>query len=254
MNNNRDILLIEDEQVVAGAARRILISEKYHVDIAETAEAGLEKLKTGSYNLILSDLMLPGMSGIDFLSEAGKIREDIPVIIITGYASLKNAIKSFKTGAFDFIPKPFDFEELAAVVYRATASLDLSEQRHHDRLEGEIYSLGMHSWARLDKERMFTIGVGSTIATCMGTINSVELPAINDEISQGNLCARIVSQGYLNHMVWAPLSGKVVSINEQADKDPAIIDRTPYSEGWLMKIIPTNLEKDIENLTRLQSQ
>ena len=251
MNDRAEILLIEDEKVVAGAARRILSSEKYHVDMAETAEAGLEKLKTGSHNLILSDLMLPGMSGIEFLSEAGRIRKDIPVIIITGYASLNNAIKSFKNGAFDFIPKPFDFEELAAVVYRAVKSTDLSEKRHHDRLEGEAYSLGMHSWAQPDKERMFTIGVGSTVASCMGTINSVELPAINDEISQGNLCARIISQGHLNHMLWAPLSGKVVSINERVEQDPAIIDRTPYSDGWLMKIIPTNLEKDVENLTRL---
>jgi len=268
MNNQFDILLVEDEQVVVDAASRILAAEGLTIDAISSAELALDRLSRNSYKLILSDLMLPGISGIELLKKIREFDATIPVIIITGYAMLENAVKSFKAGAFDFIPKPFDFEELAGVVYRAIrlASLKkepepadkasaLSEPKRPkgDQLQ-KYYCLGQHSWVRIDEDGVSTVGVGTTFAGRMGTINSIELPLLNDEIWQGNLCVRITSQEYLTHVVWAPLSGKVIGVNTQVGKNVNLLNTDPFNRGWLIKIIPTNLKHELENLSPLTFQ
>lgn len=259
MNEKKNILLVEDDKVVAGAGRRILNAEGFTVDMAESAEDALGKFSQKKYELVLSDLMLPGMTGIELLKKLKKLNEEIHIIIITGYASLTNAVKTFKAGAFDFIPKPFDFEELAGVVYRAVQFNGMTQNmiqtdnkniKKRQNINGEeLYSLGQHSWAKIDEDGSIIVGVGSTFARCVGNINSVELPLINNEISQGNLCVRIISQDYLNHMVWAPLSGKVIGLNNRVESEVDLINTDPFGDGWLIKIIPTNLERELENLT-----
>jgi len=202
------------------------------------------------------------MSGIDLIAEVRKSDAMIPIIIITGYASLANAVKSFKTGAFDFIPKPFDFEELAGVVYRAVNHIEMTKnsgaaqppdgRKNTETKVEKYYFLGQHSWAKMDEDGVFMVGVGETFAGRMGTISSIELPSINDQISQGNLCVRIISKEYFNHVVWAPISGKVVAINQQVENNSDLVNSAPLSDGWLIKVVPTNLEKELENLVVLQ--
>lgn len=255
MADKKKILLVEDEEVVAGAASRILNIEGFEIEMTSSAEQALEKLNENQYHLLLSDLMLPGMSGLELIQKIRGIYKEMPIIIVSGYASLANALKAFKEGAFDFIPKPFDFEELAGVVYRAIQHSGFVRDRVENQTEKmdinasfKIYSLGEHSWARIDQDGSVVIGVGETFAGCMGKINWIELPSLNDEISQGNLCARIISQDYLNHMVWAPLSGKVVGLNTRVETDINLINTSPFKDGWLMKIVPTNRERELENL------
>jgi len=258
-NPNNHILLVEDEQVVADAARRILVVEGFDVDMAESAEAAFDKLDKNPYQLILSDLMLPGKSGIDVIEYARIVNATIPIIIITGYASHANAVKIFKTGAFDCIPKPFDFEELAGVIFRANKYSEQGLERitfpqfsenPQPVHEGEpYYFLGRHSWVKLNDDGICTLGLGQAFAGCLGTINSIELPLVNNEISQGNLCVRIISEDYLNHMVWAPISGKIVAVNQRLEREMDALNTSPFQDGWLIQVVPTNLEKDMNNLT-----
>ncbi len=256
MSEQSDILLVEDEPVVVNAASRILSSEGFTVDEVPAAEQALKKLHQGSYKLIISDLMLPGISGIELIKKAKNLNAAIPIIIITGYAMLENAVKSFKAGAFDFIPKPFDFEELLGVVYRAMNHIEMmrrSTQIHPpsggEQRKGKYYFLGEHSWAKIDATGMTTFGVGETFPGRMGTIQQVEFPLINSEVWQGNLCVRITSQQQLVNMVWAPLSGKVVEINQEVETNANLINIAPFTDGWLLKAIPTNLENELKNLT-----
>ena len=82
----------------------------------------------------------------------------------------------------------------------------------------------------------------------MGTIKQVEFPMINSEVWQGNLCVRFMSNDQLIHMVWAPLSGKIIEINNEIEKNPNLINTDPVCCGWLIKIIPINLQNELENL------
>ncbi len=263
MNDEFDILVVEDEQVIIDAAKKILMLDGFVVDEALDAETALEKFHRNKYKLIISDLMLPNISGIELIKVVKAKNAEIPIIIITGYAMLENAVKSFKMGAFDFIPKPFDMEELLGVIYRAINTLKLKQESalEEKRLgflndkqlvtkkAGKYYFLGEHSWARFDQNNEISFGVGDTISGKMGEIQKIELPFISTEVWQGNLCVRIISQENLVHMVWAPLSGKIIGINQNIEKNMNIINTDPFNSGWLVKILPTNLESELKNLT-----
>ena len=263
-----DILLIEDEQVIVDVTKKILNLEGLAIDETFAAENALEKVQQNSYKLIISDLMLPHISGIELIKKIKSINPKIPIIIITGYAMLENAVKSFKEGAFDFIPKPFDMEELSGVVFRAMNYLEmkrncdngknkppvLKKKNRGEKNIGEYYLLGDHSWAKIDPDNAITFGIGETFSGNMGEIQKIELPFINTEVWQGNMCVRIISAHNRVHMVWAPLSGEVIGINQNIDKNMNLINTDPYDKGWLVKILPTNLESELENLSLVGKQ
>lgn len=254
MSKKFDIMIVEDEPVVVAAAKKILLAEDLTVDEAFDAETALTKLQENEYRLILSDLMLPKLSGFDLIELVKKSHPGIPVIVITGYATLENAIKSFRLGAFDFIPKPFDIEELLGVVYRGMNLLQLDRTRQTNaqtKSEDHFYALGGHSWARLDSDGSALFGVGRQFADSIDEIVTIDFPQKEEDVSQGKVLLRIHTKDNLLHSVWAPLSGKVVEINQAMQENLELLHEEPFKRGWLVRVIPTNLETELQNLTEV---
>ena len=124
MRAGYDVLLVEDEAVVRAAVERILRPEGLTLDRVEDVDGALARLRKVEHRVVLSDLMLPGFSGFDLLERVTGERPQVPVILITGYATIENALAAFKKGAFDFLPKPFDVPELLGVVRRALKAVE----------------------------------------------------------------------------------------------------------------------------------
>lgn len=122
MGQQVKILIVDDEEIVHKSCLRILRNEQYEMDTASNAEEGLEKIDKKSYDIIVSDLMMPGMGGMEFLRIIKKRNLDVTVIIFTGYATAETAREALKLGAFDYIPKPFTPEEFRDVVKNAIES------------------------------------------------------------------------------------------------------------------------------------
>lgn len=116
MEEAANILVIDDERGIREGCKRALTPVGYNVDVAETGATGLRKLREGSFDLVLLDLMMPGMSGMEALDRIHEIDQEIVVIIITGYATVEAAVKTIKKGAYDFISKPFTSDDLLLVV------------------------------------------------------------------------------------------------------------------------------------------
>ena len=114
----RKILIIDDEAAIRKSLREILEYEKYEIEEAETAQKALELIEQSDFNVIISDIKMPNMNGIEFL-EALKKRKDIPVIMITAHGDIDTAVESIKKGAFDFIQKPLDLNRLLIAVRNA---------------------------------------------------------------------------------------------------------------------------------------
>ena len=112
--NMKQILIIEDESVIRLALKRLLVRNGYRVDEAESVEEASSRYNLQSFNLILSDLRLPGLPGTEVINRV----EGVPVLIMTSYASVRSAVDSIKQGAVDYISKPFDHEELLHLVKR----------------------------------------------------------------------------------------------------------------------------------------
>lgn len=110
------ILVVDDEEIMRDVITKLLQDEGYHVVSVSSAQEGLEKVAADVFDLVLLDLMMPGMDGLTALEKMTEIDPDLVVIMITAYASIENAVAATKLGAFDFITKPFKNEEMLLVV------------------------------------------------------------------------------------------------------------------------------------------
>lgn len=110
------ILLVEDEQRVLDFIARGLQDEQFAVDTAQTGNSGLEFAKTYNYDMIILDLMLPGMSGTEILKEIRQTNKQVPIIILTARDAITDKVKNFDAGADDYLTKPFAFAELLSRV------------------------------------------------------------------------------------------------------------------------------------------
>ena len=129
------ILVVDDEKIIREGAERILFREGWKTAIAENGERGLAVLKETACHILLLDLMMPGMSGMEVLKSALAVQPDILTIIITGYATIENAVEAMKQGAYDFIPKPFTPDQLRIVVRRAIDKITLEREMQRLQLE-----------------------------------------------------------------------------------------------------------------------
>ena len=110
--------MVDDDPVVRSSCERVL-GQDHDVRLAETGRDGLASLEAETFDLALVDLKLPDISGMDILQQAPDRFPDVPIIIITGYSTVRNAVEAIKTGAFDYLAKPFTPDELEAAVEKA---------------------------------------------------------------------------------------------------------------------------------------
>ncbi len=251
----RDIILVDDEDVVLNSSRKILKSEGYSVDAVSTAEDAIELLEGKSYRIMITDLMMPGISGFNLMEKVKVKYPLMPIIIITGYATMKNIMSTFNSGGFDFIPKPFTFDELLAVVNRGfnyvSHSLSFGSRDEYlksiinDEELGDYYFLGDHSWVKFCDDDSAKIGVGLTFCNSMGEISDLQLPEKNREITQGNPFAGIFTGSDIAHRVLSPVSGRIIENNTRVLEDNNLINSDPFFNGWLTRIIPLDKEREV---------
>jgi two-component system response regulator PilR (NtrC family) len=121
MNRTGSILIIDDEEIMREILETLLTREGYDVRLASNAAEGLELARTLPFDAAVVDMMMPGMDGISALDELKKIDDELPVLMITAFASVENAIAAMKRGAFDYITKPFKNDEVLVVLRNALA-------------------------------------------------------------------------------------------------------------------------------------
>ena len=115
------ILVIEDEAAIRRVLVKILSEENdtYEVDEAEDGLAGIDKIKKDDYDLILCDIKMPKMDGVEVLEAVKKIKPEIPMVMISGHGDLDTAVNTMRLGAFDYISKPPDLNRLLNTVRNA---------------------------------------------------------------------------------------------------------------------------------------
>ncbi|HWO58397.1 MAG TPA: sigma-54 dependent transcriptional regulator [bacterium] len=123
------VLIIDDDRNLRFALRRILDANSYNIDEAGTGEEGLALVQSQSYDVILLDLRMPGMSGIEVLEKLRAVDPRTPVVMMTAFGTTDTAIQAIKMGAFDFVLKPFEIDEIQRVVARAVESYRLMTRR-----------------------------------------------------------------------------------------------------------------------------
>jgi len=122
------ILVIEDDETVQDVLRTFLQTKGFDVTIAENGEAGLDMMRTEKFELIMTDLVMPGVSGMDVLKEVAAAKISIPVIVMTAFGTVQTAVEAMRHGAFDYITKPFNLDELMIVLEKALSLTKLRKE------------------------------------------------------------------------------------------------------------------------------
>jgi DNA-binding NtrC family response regulator len=134
------VLIVDDERTLARAVKAFLIESGYEAEVAPDAEQALGMLETLRPDVVFSDLRLPGMSGIELLRRVREFDPAIPVVIMTAYGTIEGAVEAVKLGAFDYLKKPVDLEELKLLADRARehSQLQLELSYHRRRAASDI--------------------------------------------------------------------------------------------------------------------
>jgi ActR/RegA family two-component response regulator/glycine cleavage system H lipoate-binding protein len=250
--SKRRILVVDDEITVSKSIRQAILSDQYEVDMALSGEEALKKDRETPYDLVITDLMMPGISGLDLLKILRESRPEVNVIMVTGYPTIKTAVESVKMGAFDYLPKPFTPADLRGLVARAFKSAG-TEDRGTGTVpglqvpSGYYYMLG-HTWLKAEENDRATVGVVPDFLKTVGIITQLELPKVNDAITQGNVCGKISDADHFVHRIWSPASGRVIEVNVRLASDYSLLRRDPFHGGFLFRIETSNLEEDVKGL------
>ncbi len=120
-----NILIIDDEKAIRKTLGEILSYEGYKIDEAGDGEEGLKRFKEKSYDVVLCDIKMPKIDGIEFLDKASEINSDIPIIMISGHGTIETAVEAVKKGAYDYVSKPPDLNRLLITIRNAMDKTDL---------------------------------------------------------------------------------------------------------------------------------
>lgn len=136
------ILVIDDEKSIRNTLKEVLEYEKFSVDLAIDGIEGIELAKSNDYDIILCDIKMPGMDGIEVLEEISKLGKEAQVIMISGHGNVENAVEAIKKGAYDFIEKPLDLNRILITIRNAVDKSNLiTETRVLKKKAGKLYDM-----------------------------------------------------------------------------------------------------------------
>ncbi|MCK9418183.1 MAG: sigma-54 dependent transcriptional regulator [Nitrospirae bacterium] len=122
------VLVIEDDETVRDVLRSFLGQKGFEVTLAHNGESGLDLLRTDKFDLIFTDLVMPGISGMEVLKEVIAAKIAVPVIVMTAFGTVQTAVEAMRIGAFDYITKPFNLDELMIVLEKAFSAAKLQKE------------------------------------------------------------------------------------------------------------------------------
>ncbi|MEA1910181.1 MAG: response regulator [Spirochaetota bacterium] len=136
---SKKLLVIDDEQIVLDSVQRILSKESYSLTVTTKSKEGLKLALAENFDLVLTDIKMPGIGGMRILRDIKRAKPEIPVLILTGYATVQSAVGAMKLGASDYLEKPFLPETLLqtignAINKAATQEKEPQEMIHHDEV------------------------------------------------------------------------------------------------------------------------
>jgi heterodisulfide reductase subunit A2 len=161
---NFHILVVDDELIVRDSLKEWLEDEGFSVDMADSGETALDMLDKKTYHLMLTDIKMPGMDGVELMKKATEANLDLTVVMMTAYATVETAVEAMKTGALDYLLKPFDPKIFTSKILEIYQTLDVVEEREID-VNALILSTGTDYFDPRESKNTFGYGIYPDVVT-----------------------------------------------------------------------------------------
>jgi CheY-like chemotaxis protein/glycine cleavage system H lipoate-binding protein len=240
MTTKPNLLVVDDEEIVCLSCTAIFEPKGFEVTTVNDPRKGLELARTRHYGAILLDIMMPQMTGIEFLEQLRAFDPTVPVIIITGYASVSSAAEAMRLHASDYIPKPFTPDEITAAVSRAVLIPREPAPAELAALSGWTPEVGFlfldRSWRQDGKDG--TVLAGAFLSREDGrAIEQLRVPELGDWLVEGLPMAEVSLSGGRRIVLAAPAGGTVVEVNRALAESPGDGQWSdPCPAAWIVRI------------------
>jgi CheY-like chemotaxis protein len=239
------ILVLDDDPVVNLSCKRILGAEGYSITTVEKGEDALNKLSKEDFDLLISDVKLPDISGMTVLKEARIIKPETDVVIITGYPTLEDARESIRLGAFEYIEKPFTPDFMLNVAKRVFDKRGwILRQAFIDEFRDSIVSLRDKEnpvifykegiWARPIKDGLWEIGCDLRYWLLAGNLMYIDFKKEIDVLKAGEPFATLYTGEGQSRDLVSPMNAELKEINTKANDVMCALLKDHLSEGWLL--------------------
>jgi CheY-like chemotaxis protein/glycine cleavage system H lipoate-binding protein len=249
------LLVVDDEEAICEGCRRIFSRQGIRVEKSSNAVEGLKLAASGDFSAVLLDIKMPELDGLQFLEALRAQKPDVPVILMTGYPSVPNAISAIRLGASGFVTKPFTPEEISQAVHkylRRPAENSAQQSAAADdgwtaAEDGVLFRL--RSWLQPGKDGSARAGVLLARSEAAGA-RVERLPRIGEVVYQGLPLAAVRLADGTARVVPAPLSGLVVAVHHELAADASELAASPCRDGWIASVCPTRFEEETKNCSR----
>lgn len=245
MEKKGKILVLDDDPVVTLSCKRILGAEGYNIITADRGEDAIKKVSKEEFDLLITDIRLPDINGVEVLRKSKIIQPKLDVVIITGYPTLEDAKESVRLGALEFIEKPFTPEFMVNVAKKVFDSRGwILRKAFIDDFRNDIVSLRdtenpvifykEGTWARPLKNEIWEIGCDVRYWLLAGQLTYIELSEKIDMLIAGEPFGKILASTGQTENLISPMTGRVKEININANTAMSALIRDNLSEGWLL--------------------
>lgn len=247
------ILIVDDDPVIGLSCKKILGVEGFTVFTVEDGESAIKKVSDERFDLVITDVRMPGMSGLEVLRESKIIQPSAEVVVISGYPALEDAQESMRLGAFEYLEKPFTpdfilntakkvFDKKGWILRKAYINQFRKYIVHPSEMDELTIYYKDGIWARpLIKQEIWEIGVDVRHFLVGGQLIYVELLRNLRAIAAGEPFARLISSDGKTYDINSPMAGVVKLYNEHANEAISSLMKDYMSEGWhiwLARIAP----------------
>lgn len=254
MVEDQRLLVVDDEEAICEGCRRIFTRQGFQVEKTSDAREGLSLAEQGDYSAILLDIKMPTMTGIEFLEALRTKKPDVPVILMTGYPSVPNAIAAIRLGAAGYVTKPFTPEEISQAVHKylrpdaaGDAAVAAQPEPWIPAAEGSYF--WQNAWAQPGEDG--TARVGVMVTKSQGAnVRAVRLPKLGEVVYQGLPLAALTVENESAVIIPSPVSGIVMAVNEEVAKKPSLLWNNPSTGAWIAAVSPTRLEEETNRCAR----
>ncbi len=239
------ILVLDDDPIVTLSCKRILGAEGYNISTVEKGEDALNKLSKEDFDVLISDVRLPDISGMTVLKEARILKPDTDVVIITGYPTLEDAKESTRLGAAEYIEKPFTPDFMLNVAKKVFDKRGwILRQAFIDEFRDSVVSLKDKenpvifykegTWARPMEDGLWEIGCDLRYWLLTGNLTYIDFIKGIEKLKAGEPFARIYTSIGESSDLLSPMNAELREINTKANDVMCALLKEHLSEGWLL--------------------